>query len=169
MAPEVFFSVCYGNANPPDAIKSLHTLTPAVLHGYCRHRVRFADYPGVIPENGHSVRGIFATGLTEANMLKLDYFEGSEYERKKVKVQLIREDGGKEVGGDERDAVAYIFLFPNQLERKEWDFEHFRKDRLKFWAQGGWVAEQGIHLSRRIAIRQDHSLSSRSQRQGHCE
>ena len=156
MAPEIFFSVCYGNPNPPDAIKNLHTLAPAVLHGYSRHRVQFADYPGIIPENGHSVRGIFATGLTEANMSKLDYFEGSEYERKRLKVKLLKEEGGKEVEGEEKDAIGYVFLLPNELEREEWDFEHFRKDKLKFWAQGDWDAEQGMQLPRRIAIRQDY-------------
>lgn len=143
MAPEIFYSVCYGESNPPAAIKSLHTLTPAVLHGYCRHRVQFADYPGIIAEDGHSVRGIYATGLTEANMHKLDYFEGSEYERKNVKVKLLRKDGDKEVEGEEVGAVTYVFLFPEQLERGEWDFEQFRRDKMRFWARGDWKYEQG--------------------------
>lgn len=169
MAPEVFYSVCYGNSNPPGAIKGLHTLTPAVLHGYCRHRVQFADYPGIIPEDGHSVRGIYATGLTKANMVKLDYFEGSEYERRNVKVQLLKQHDGKEVEGEETKAIAYIFLFPKHLERGEWDFEQFRKDKLKFWARGDWVDEQGTRSPRRIIIWQHYSPSSRPQRQGCCK
>ncbi|KAF4120544.1 AIG2-like family [Geosmithia morbida] len=130
---EVFYSVCYGDANPPDAIKKLHTFSPAILHGYCRHRVKSADYPAIIQEEGHSVRGIYATGLTDANLVKLDYFEGSEYERKGVKVRLVQ-DGTALTGGEEKDAVAYVFLLSNRLERGEWDFEHFRKEKMMFWS-----------------------------------
>lgn len=141
MAPEVFFSVCYGDANPPEVIKNLHTFSPAVLHGHCRHRVKMADYPAVVAEEGHSVRGVYATGLTDANMVKLDYFEGSEYERKKVKVRLLEGESASE--GEEKDVVAYIFLFPERLERGEWDFEQFRKDKMAYWARGDWVEDQG--------------------------
>lgn len=143
MAPEVFYSVCYGTSDPPDAFKGLHTLTPAVLDDYSRHRVKHADYPGIVPEEGHSVRGVFATGLTDANMVKLDYFEGSEYERKKVKVKVLKTVDGKEAEGEERDAIAYVFLYPDSLERVEWDFEAFRRDKLRFWARGDWKEEQG--------------------------
>ena len=143
MAPEVFYSVCYGSSDPPDAFKSLHTLTPAVLHGYCRHRVKGADYPGVIAEEGHSVRGVFATGLTDANMDKLDRFEGSEYKRENVKVKLLEKIDGEDVEGDEKDVIAYVFLYPEFLERVEWDFAEFRRDKLKQWARGDWQDEQG--------------------------
>lgn len=144
MAPEVFFSVCYEDSNPPDVIKKLHTFTPAILHGYCRHRVQSAEYPAIVPEDGRSVRGIYATGLTDANMTKLDYFEGSEYERKMVKVRLLEGDEGKEVEGEERNVIAYIFLFPDMLERGEWDYEHFRRESMMFWAGGEWQNQQGM-------------------------
>uniref|UniRef100_A0A8H7K8C2 Putative gamma-glutamylcyclotransferase n=1 Tax=Bionectria ochroleuca TaxID=29856 RepID=A0A8H7K8C2_BIOOC len=93
MAPEVFFTVCYGTSKPPQAYQAMHTFTPATLDGYCRHRVQFADYPGIIPEEGCSVRGVYATGLTDANMHKLDYFEGSEYKKVNVKVKLLKNEG----------------------------------------------------------------------------
>lgn len=136
MAPEVFYSVCYGTTNPPDVIKSLHTFTPAILHGYCRHRVRFADYPGVIAEEGQSVRGIYATGLTDANMHKLDHFEGSEYELVKATVKLLGKADGKEEAvetGEEREAGVYVFKYPDDLERAEWDFEYFRRQKMRTW------------------------------------
>lgn len=139
MAPEVFFSVCYGDKNPPQAIRNLHTFTPAVLEDYCRHRVRFADYPAAVPEKGHNIRGIYATGLTDANMEKLDYFEGSEYERRAVKVQVVEKDGDKEISGPEKNTYVYVFVKLNDLEQREWDFEEFRREKLNMWTRGDWA------------------------------
>lgn len=144
MAPEVFYSVCYRESNPPDSIKALHTFTPAVLNNHCRHRVQYADYPAIIPDEGHSVRGVYVTGLTEANMIKLDYFEGTEYERKNVKVKLLKQDGDKEVEGEERDVISYVFMYPDRLEHGEWDFEHFKKERMRLWVREDVAYLQGM-------------------------
>ncbi|OAQ64804.1 AIG2-like protein [Pochonia chlamydosporia 170] len=139
MAPEVFFSVCYGDKEPPQAIRNLHTFTPAILEGYCRHRVQLADYPAAVPESGREIRGIYVTGLTDANMEKLDYFEGAEYERRTVEVRLLGKDGEADVGGPMKRASVYVFLKPNDIERREWDFEEFRRDKMKLWARGDWA------------------------------
>ncbi|KAM4056290.1 gamma-glutamyl cyclotransferase, AIG2-like domain-containing protein [Hirsutella rhossiliensis] len=135
MAPEVFFSVCYGDDWPPKAIRDLHTFTPAILNGYCRHRVQLADYPAVVPQEGHSVRGVYATGLTDANMQKLDYFEGDEYERVKATVQLLEKKGDDQAVSETKETFVYAFLFPECLERREWDFEEFRRDKMKMWTR----------------------------------
>lgn len=63
--------------------------------------------------------------------------------RKNVKVKLLKNVDGKEVEGEEVDAVAYVFLYSAGLERVEWDFEAFRRDKLRFWARGDWKDEQG--------------------------
>ncbi|KAJ6783104.1 hypothetical protein PWT90_05926 [Aphanocladium album] len=133
MAPEVFFSVCYGTKSPPAAIQALHTFTPAVLDDHCRHRVRAADFPGVVPEAGRSVRGIYATGLTTANMKRLDDYEGVEYKLETVRVRL---DGEGEAAV--KETRTYIFLHPTELENKEWDFEAFKRDKLKMWTRNGY-------------------------------
>ncbi|ETS02826.1 hypothetical protein M419DRAFT_7604 [Trichoderma reesei RUT C-30] len=139
MAPEVFFSVCYADKQPPKAIQDLHTFTPAILDGYCRHRVQYADYPAIVEEPGHCVRGMYATGLTDANIHKLDIFEGDEYKRIKVKVKLLKMEDGKEVEGEVKEADVYVFLNPDQLEKREWDFEEFREQRMKLWTRGDWA------------------------------
>ncbi|TQN74448.1 Protein AIG2 C [Colletotrichum shisoi] len=139
MEPKVFFTVVQGNGNPPQVIKDLYTFTPAVLTGYTRHRVQFADYPGMIPEDDGSVIGIYATGLTDANVSKLDFFEGSEYEKKIVNVKIRSgEDGGEEV---EREATAYIYKHPKNLERREWSFDEFRRDKMHVWTRESYVFE----------------------------
>ncbi|KAI8657652.1 putative gamma-glutamylcyclotransferase [Fusarium keratoplasticum] len=146
MAPEVFFSVCYGDKNPPKVIKDLHTFTPAILEGYCRHRVQFADYPGVIAEKGHTVLGIYATGLTDANVQKLDNFEGSEYTKTAVQVKLMKKDGDKTSEGERKETSVYVFNNPSHLEKVEWDFEEFRKEKMQFWTRGGWAFDAGKSL-----------------------
>ncbi|KAK1688025.1 AIG2-like family protein [Colletotrichum godetiae] len=145
MEPKVFFTVVQGNGNPPQAIKDLYTFTPALLHDHTRHRVQSADYPGMIPEAGGSVLGIYATGLTDANVLKLDFFEGSEYEKKMVTVK-VRGGGGDAGAGaeqkeEDKEAMAYIYKRPENLERVEWSFEEFRKDKMHVWTRESYVFE----------------------------
>ncbi|OLN84956.1 AIG2-like protein [Colletotrichum chlorophyti] len=137
MEPKVFFTVVQGVSTPPQVIKDLYTFTPAILHDYTRHRVQFADYPGMIAEKGGSVLGIYATGLTDANVLKLDFFEGSEYEKNTVTVKVRGENGAEE----DKQATAYIYKNPASLERVEWSFEEFRKDKMHIWTREGYVFE----------------------------
>ncbi|KAF4464119.1 disease resistance aig2 [Fusarium albosuccineum] len=135
MAPEVFFTVCYGTQNPPQVVKDMYTFTPAILEGHCRHRVRHADYPAVVAEEGHTVLGVYATGLTDANMHKLDFFEGSEYDKATVRVKLLK-DGETSTDGKIKETTVYIFNKPQLLEKREWDFEEFRKSKLRLWTRG---------------------------------
>ncbi|KAL2262035.1 hypothetical protein VTK26DRAFT_2667 [Humicola hyalothermophila] len=143
MVPDVFFTVCYGGKDVPEAIRKLHTFQPAILHGYCRRRVRFAQYPGIIEDESHKVFGTYVTGLTRANMDKLDYFEGCEYERKTVKIKLLTQVGNDKgegsVEGEERAAEVYVFLNPKNLEENEWDLEEFRRDKLQNWTREGYT------------------------------
>ncbi|KAK1144369.1 hypothetical protein N8T08_005522 [Aspergillus melleus] len=54
MAPQILHRVIHGNPSPEPWQKALLTFKPAVLHGYRRHRVRGADYPGIIKVPGSS-------------------------------------------------------------------------------------------------------------------
>ena len=145
MVPEVFYSVCYNSKDVPPAIAKLHSFHAAILHDYCRHRVQHADYPGITEEPNHEVFGTFTTGLTEANLSKLDFFEGDQYERRKVQVRLLTKVGdAKGVGnveGEGRTAEVYVFLNKNELEKREWDLEEFRRDKLQKWTRAGYVFE----------------------------
>ncbi|KAL2760647.1 hypothetical protein ACRALDRAFT_1059578 [Sodiomyces alcalophilus JCM 7366] len=150
MDSRVFFRVVHGDSYPPEVIRNLYTFTPAILSDFCRHRVQSADYPGIIPEEGCTVRGIYITGLTDANVDKLDYFEGNEYERRTVKVRLLEKVGDDATGegrveGEERTAETYVFLYPDRIERGEWDFEHFRRERLRYWAREEFSFDDAVH------------------------
>ncbi|TLS30575.1 hypothetical protein PpBr36_03128 [Pyricularia pennisetigena] len=147
MASEVFFTVCFRMADPPQALKSEYTFRPAILHGYCRRRVKNADYPGIVPDAEHTVRGTYVTGLTEANLVKLDFFEGSEYDRLPVKVKLLEkvgvDKGEGNVEGAEVETNTYVFRDKALLEDKEWDFDHFRNERMKHWTREDYCFSSG--------------------------
>ena len=147
MAREVLYRVIYGDERltPVTTILAGNlTRTPAILHNHCRHKVLGDDYPGVVPEVGHSVRGVYVTGLSDADMFRLDIFEGDEYTREKVKVKLLVQDGEKEVEGEERQSETYIFTAPEaRLEKTEWDYEEFRREKLWRWASTNEEYEGG--------------------------
>ncbi|KAI1500908.1 AIG2-like family-domain-containing protein [Biscogniauxia marginata] len=152
MAAEVFFTVCYRfSTEDVSMLKSLHKFQPAVLHGYCRRRINGADYPGIIPDSDHVVRGMYVTGLTDANMFHLDNFEGSEYERKTVKARLLSkvgdDKGNGNVEGDEVECEVYVFKYPEELEDREWDFEEFRTQKMKKWTREDYGFEESDHFS----------------------
>lgn len=153
MSPPILHRVLFLTSRPADHLSSRLTISPATLHNYCRHRVRDADYPGVVPEEGKSVRGTYVTGLTRANISNLDVFEGGEYERRPVKVRVLRPkdtngvqgkggetNGAREGGGledyeegTEVETETYVFLHPEGLERREWDFEEFVREKAHRW------------------------------------
>lgn len=95
MAPQVLHRVIHGRANPEPWQKNMLTFQPAVLHGYRRHRVRDADYPGIVPVSSldssrTSVLGTLVSGITDGDIYRLDQFEGSDYSRQKVQVRPLR-------------------------------------------------------------------------------
>lgn len=152
MAAEVFFTVCYRNSTTDiNLLKSLHKFQPAILHGYCRRRVRDADYPGIAPDADHEVRGMLVSGLTSANVYKLDVFEGSEYTREKVKVRLLTNvgdgDGKGNVEGEEAETSVYVFKYPEYLEDREWDFQEFRTQKMKRWTREDYGFEDSDHFA----------------------
>ena len=117
MAPQILHRVIHGSPTPESWQKALLTFRPAVLHGYRRHRVRGADYPGIVPvpgpgssistpnstfsgagdtdtsnaEAAGSVLGTVVSGLTDGDVHRLDIFEGSDYVKEKVCVRVLRE------------------------------------------------------------------------------
>lgn len=152
MAPEVFFTVCYRfSQEEVSLLKSLHEFKPAILHGYCRRRVSFADYPGIFPDKDHEVRGMYVTGLTDANMEKLDIFEGSEYERQTVTARLLSKAGDDKgrgnVEGEEVECEVYVFKHRAHLEDREWDYKEFREQKMKKWTREDYGFEDAEAFS----------------------
>lgn len=150
MAPKVLSRVCHG-PNVPLKTTGANALNirPALLQSFRRHKVLHADYPAIVPCEGSTVRGTLVTGLTDGDLWRLDIFEGSEYERRKVKVRELTYEGDINVEptedqlGDVVEAETYVWISPiTDLEDQEWDFEEFVKQKM--WA---WVGESGEERS----------------------
>jgi len=134
MAREVLYRVLYGKSNlsaypSATALAKLLTIHDAVLHDHCRRKVRSADYPGMVRQKDKTVRGTFVTGLTDRDIQRLDTFEGSQYERHHVCPRLL------ENGVETKDVVAETYIFTDDvwLEPDEWDYDDFRKNKLRNW------------------------------------
>ncbi|KAI1188833.1 AIG2-like family-domain-containing protein [Nemania serpens] len=169
MAPEVFFTVCYRSSTDHiSTLKKLHQFQPAILHGYCRRRIKFADYPGITPDPNHEVRGMYVTGLTAANMQHLDHFEGAEYDRKTVKVRLLSQvgddKGSGNVEGKEVECEVYVFNRPSQLEDREWDFKEFRTQKMKMWTREDYGFTDSDHFAPQPVKDEDKVAAVFSQR-----
>ncbi|CZT49262.1 related to disease resistance protein aig2 [Rhynchosporium secalis] len=138
MAREVLYRCIYGDEKLTPVTKILAaqlTHYPAILHDHSRQKILGADYPGVVSEKGRSVRGIYVTGLTDGDIWRLDIFEGEEYTRTKVAVNLLIKDGEKEVEGEEKATETYIYTQADvSLEKVEWDYEEFRREKMWRWA-----------------------------------
>jgi hypothetical protein len=159
MAPEVFFTVCYRFATDDvRTLKKLHDFKPAILHGYRRSRVAHADYPGVLADAEHEVRGTYVTNITATNLYHLDRFEGDDYERRTVRVSLLSKVGNDKgegnVEGDQKECSVYVFLDPAALEGREWDFEEFRTTKMKNWTR----EDYGFDDADRFAPKEDDGV-----------
>ena len=155
MVPSILHRVIQ---NPTISLSSSDISTsPAVLSKFRRHRVRHADYPAILPSDDDAacVRGTLVHGLSDGDIARLDRFEGAEYERSVVEVQVLKEahgkgqaitssssarDGGYEnsVAEEGEDttvkAETYVWIAGEyQLEDGEWDFDEFRKEKLWRW------------------------------------
>lgn len=119
--PEVFYKTIYGTTDPPEATRKLHPFQPSMLDGYQRFRVMDVVYPGIIPTKGRKVYGTLVSGLTKAHIQKLDKYEGDQYDRRSVTVNLVKRLGGGNLA-DAGKAVAdvYIFKFPQELDAMDW-------------------------------------------------
>ncbi|KAJ5134513.1 disease resistance protein Aig2 [Penicillium atrosanguineum] len=150
MAPQVLHRVIHGRGEPEPWQKAMLRFQPAVLLGYRRHRVRGADYPGIVPASEAttrtSVRGTLVSGLTDGDVHRLDMYEGDEYTRDPVTVRVLGESvpGGGDVldsagpdlkaEGVEVQAKTYVWVAgEGRLEDAEWDFETFKKDKMAWW------------------------------------
>lgn len=143
MHPRILHRVVDATDTPTAAHLARFTHTPAILSNFCRHKVKKCDYPGIVAEAGKTVRGVYVAGLNENDMLRLDRFEGSQYVKEDVEVELLRGeslsgkgDGTHENPTRERELVktqTYVFEDRQDLEDEEWDFEKFKKEKLQNW------------------------------------
>lgn len=76
---------CYGTLCAPEIMRTMIGRVPparlAILPAYACYRVSGRAYPGVVADQGSCTEGLLYTGLTDAELKKLDTYEGREYLR----------------------------------------------------------------------------------------
>lgn len=144
MVPGVLYRVIYGSPFPEEWQKGLTHVRPALLRDFRRHKVKFCDYPAIVPFEGASVRGSICTGLTDGDIHRLDTFEGPEYYKERVKVKVLKPDVGMDMIDETKldelvveEAEANVYIWKEEgrdmLEEDEWDFETFKRKKMKKW------------------------------------
>jgi hypothetical protein len=122
---------------------------------------------------GTSVRGTLVSGLSDTDIWRLDIFEGDDYSRRRVKVVPLRpkrrapssapppaanqnrasyfpqkgdEQEQEEFEEDDREIEAETYIWiagPENLEKGEWNFEEFVREKMGKWAFSG-SGDQGF-------------------------
>lgn len=149
MSPEVLHRVIYGTIHPDQWQKDWLSIQPGLLYGYQRHRVKNVDYPAIYPldrstqdPNAESQRvlGTIVKGLSEMDIRRLDIFEGDHYNRQKIEAYPLDNIGNaaNHVPSSQEaiQAMTYVWKkeYFEELDSEEWDFEEFRREKLKYWA-----------------------------------
>jgi gamma-glutamylcyclotransferase (GGCT)/AIG2-like uncharacterized protein YtfP len=119
---------CYGSLRIAKVMRAVIGRVPpgreAELEDHAPRRIRDASYPGAAPLAGAKMPGCVYEGVSDAEFLRLDEFEGEPYSRELRKVRLA--DGAL--------IEAWVYLLPAErldwLTDEPWDLESFRRDGL---------------------------------------
>ncbi|CAG8435058.1 15442_t:CDS:2 [Funneliformis caledonium] len=98
----------------------------AVLKGYKRHKVIGAVYPAILKGDDlkDEITGVLLGGLSSQDIARLDNFEGSQYEKKKVQVY---------VDNNLIEAMTYVWKdSPTLLHDEDWNPKDFEKQLYKW-------------------------------------
>ncbi|KAK8153934.1 hypothetical protein BKA80DRAFT_210552 [Phyllosticta citrichinensis] len=179
MSPQVLHRVIHGTTTPSALQRQVSPLRtyPALLSHHVRHRVRGCDYPAVLPaptpasseEDASSVRGTLVTGLTAADLWRLDRFEGDEYERRPIDATILGPPSTDDANTPQQQqqqqqhqhqhptaavvrAETYIWVAgADKLEPLEWDFDEFVREKLRRWTGDEGEKEYAGALTPRLA------------------
>ncbi|KAG0056263.1 hypothetical protein BGZ83_005818 [Gryganskiella cystojenkinii] len=142
----------YGSLRDPRVLNAVTRPGPeanvctvrALIQGYVRHPYHNEPYPGMIAseDKTQAVDGLLLFGLTLMDRFRLDQFEGSEYTREQLPVQVLESVSAEYSPtrvplktGDIITAYVYIFTGPvEHLDRtRMWDYEVFQREQVAQW------------------------------------
>ena len=97
---------------------------PAVLKGYQVFSLKNRVYPGIIHEATSEVPGLLVK-VNDQLIRRLDYFEGSEYERKALSV----------FSNQNKSIEAWVYVLKDShlhiLDTPTWNYDHFLQSNLE--------------------------------------
>ncbi len=97
---------------------------PATLRDHRRYALGDDTYPGVVRQAGTEVAGLLYFEVDDADLQRLDAFEGDEYRRCSVMV-VARLDEPTML-----PAQTYLFEAVHRLSAEPWDPENFALQRF---------------------------------------
>ncbi len=149
---------CYGSlmfdAVWSRVVSGRYRAAPGRVRGYRRFAVLGESYPAVVPWPEAEVIGRVYFDLGAADIARLDAFEGAEYRRDTVEVELLepRVDPTAPTqlaahaprGAASARADLYVFLAQNRLASEAWDARRFGAEQIERfiadYAGGDWPA-----------------------------
>lgn len=134
MAEAVFSRVVFGST----ALESNQDVyyTDGTLKDHKRYMLKDRDYPGVMACAGAEVQGKLVHNVDKLAMIKLDHFEGDEYERQQV---TVTSDKGEQV-----QAYIYLWLDKSLVIDKEWNYDDFVKVKMHKWIAEELAEQDGL-------------------------
>ena len=105
--------------------------TQAILLGWKRFSLNNREYPGAMPahEGESSIQGVLWLNVDANALCALDQFEGTEYQRVRVKVS--------DNNGLHYDALVYQWLDPSALFGP-WSRQDFERKHRKHFVKRHW-------------------------------
>jgi len=120
---------CYGTLMVPVVWervvgRQLDNVT-AILPGFACYRVRGECYPGLVPREGAHTPGVVYAGLSRADLLRLDSYEGAQYRRVRARACLA----------DGRTQSVWVYVtqarYRSRLSGHAWSLTGFVENDLK--------------------------------------
>lgn len=120
------------------------TYRGAALSKFVARRVRNHDYAGIVADSASRVEGLLLGGLREDDIENLDFYTGSQFVRRKVRVKYFDEETPSHdtISGDSgtlqqislveqwADTETYVWKDRTTLGTEKWDFEYFQRQKL---------------------------------------
>ena len=116
----------YGTLQFPEILKRLtgktFSLKPAILNNFQRCCIKDCDYPALIQSSGAKTEGFILEDMDDISLKAIDIFEGDEYEKKEVTVN---------VDCEKVEAIVYVWNAErDKLLGRDWDAALFEKTFL---------------------------------------
>jgi gamma-glutamylcyclotransferase (GGCT)/AIG2-like uncharacterized protein YtfP len=112
MFPEVWTRVVAGS----------YRAVRATVGDHARFMVAEQDYPGMVARSGAQVAGVLYLDVDEADVARLDHFEGDDYRR--ATLALVDAEGIAHRGD------AYLYLPTERLLTTAWEPDAFAMERF---------------------------------------
>lgn len=134
---------CYGTLCIPGVMRRVSGVIPeacpAVLADYACYALEGLVYPGIVPKKGTQVSGVLYLGLSRAQLIRLDAYEGDQYLRRRVKVASDHEHRVQ--------AWTYVLhpRYYHRLSATGWSLEQFRREQLQTYISNSHNKISGLH------------------------